>query len=260
MSKTDAYGLEGAHALVTGGGRGIGAAIALALGEKAARVSLLGRTEETLNGVYDRLQHKGAVAIGDVTNADMVATAIGHIEKQAGPIDILINNAGAVETSAFADTGHDLWQRMIAVNLTSVFTVTRLCISAMRKKGWGRIVNIASTAGLKGYAYVSAYCAAKHGVVGLTRALALELADSEITVNAVCPGYTDTDLLRGAAKRVAAATGLAEAGLIEQFRATNPQNRLIEPEEVAAAVIWLCSGDARGVTGQAIAVAGGEVM
>jgi NAD(P)-dependent dehydrogenase (short-subunit alcohol dehydrogenase family) len=254
------YQLKTAHALVTGGGRGIGAAIARALDAAGATVSVLGRNEEKLNGVRDSLTNKG-LAIGcDVTDGPQVKSAITAIEAEAGPIDILVNNAGAAASTPFASMSRDVWDQMLSVNLTSVFCMTQAVIPGLQKRGSGRIINIASTAGLKGYAYVTAYTAAKHGVVGLTRALALELAQTAITVNAICPGYTDTELLAGAAANISAKTGQSTQDIIKQFAASNPQNRLISPTEVASAVVWLCSNEASGMTGQAISISGGEVM
>jgi len=258
MAKT--YQLKSAHALVTGGGRGIGAAIAKALDEAGAKVSVLGRNEAKLNEVRDSLGHKGMAATCDVTDGSQVKSTIAAIEEEAGPIDILVNNAGAAASAPFAAMSDDVWDHMLAVNLTSVFSLTQAVMKGLQKRGAGRIINIASTAGLKGYPYVTAYTAAKHGVVGLTRALALELAQTDITVNAICPGYTDTELLAGAAENISAKTGQSTQDIIKQFAASNPQNRLISPTEVASAVVWLCSNEASGMTGQAISISGGEVM
>ncbi|HEY5789496.1 MAG TPA: SDR family oxidoreductase, partial [Gammaproteobacteria bacterium] len=178
----------------------------------------------------------------------------------AGPVEVLVNHAGAARSAPLQRTDLALWQQMLAVNLTGVFLCCRAVLPAMRERGWGRIVNVASTAGLRGYAYVGAYCAAKHGVIGLTRALALETAREGITVNAVCPGYADTEMTRATLENIRAKTGRsAEQALAELVR-FNPQGRLVAPAEVAAAVAWLCAPDSAAVTGQAVAVAGGEVM
>jgi NAD(P)-dependent dehydrogenase (short-subunit alcohol dehydrogenase family) len=260
MSDTARFEIDGAHALVTGGGSGIGAAIAWALSGAGARVSVLGRTERTLSDVLERLPNKGAAVVADVTENDSSEAALTSVTAHAGDVDILINNAGAVETAAFGRIDNEHWQRLLAVNLTSVFTMTRAVIGPMLKRGSGRIVNIASTAGLKGYAYVAAYCAAKHGVIGLTRALASETAQTGITVNAICPGYTDTGLLDRSARAVSEKTGQSEAGLKAQYASANPQNRLIDPQEVAAAALYLCGHEARGLTGQALSLSGGEIM
>jgi NAD(P)-dependent dehydrogenase (short-subunit alcohol dehydrogenase family) len=196
----------------------------------------------------------------DVTNEVDVGAAFAEARQTFGPVAILINNAGAADSAPFLRTSLELFQRMLDVNLIGTFLCSRAALPDMLEAGFGRIVNVASIAGLKGAAYVSAYCAAKHGVVGLTRALALETATKGITVNAVCPSYTDTDMVRDAIANIAQKTGRnteqAEAELVGK----NPQGRLIRPEEVAATVLWLCAPGTDAITGQAIAVAGGEVM
>ncbi len=247
--------LANRRALVTGGGRGIGAAIAASLTAQGAHVTVLGRTEATLKrAVADGIA--AAYRRADVTDpAAMQAAA-----DTAGPLDILVNNAGTAESVAFTRATRTHWDAMLAVNLTSAFTACRAVVPGMVARGQGRIVNIASTAGLRGYPYVAAYCAAKHGLIGLTRALALELATTGVTVNAVCPGFTDTDLVSSAVERVAASTGRAPAAVLEHFTRANPQGRLIAPQEVADVVLFLCRPGAGAMTGQSIAVAGGEVM
>ena len=237
--------LTGKHAVVTGGSRGIGAAIANALRSAGAVVTVLGRHTEPHADVADR---------------DAVDHAFRAIQTASGPVQILVNNAGQAESAPFLKTSQDLWRRMLAVNLDGAYHCTQAALPGMLDSGWGRIVNIASTAGLTGYGYVSAYCAAKHGVIGLTRALALELANKNITVNAVCPGFTETDLLREAVSNITAKTGRTEQEARTELASRNPQKRLVQPEEVANAVLWLCSPGSEAVTGQAIAVAGGEVL
>jgi NAD(P)-dependent dehydrogenase (short-subunit alcohol dehydrogenase family) len=252
--------LEGTHAVVTGAGRGIGAAIAAALDEAGARVALLGRD---IGRLAAQVANRGREAIAvpvDVADERSVASAFATLRERFPRIDILVNNAGLAESAPFAKTDRALWDRMLGVNLTGTYLCSREVLPAMSKQPFGRIVNIASTAGLVGYAYVSAYCAAKHGVVGLTRALALELAKTPVTVNAVCPGYTDTDIVRDAVANIIVKAGKSEADARAALTARNPQGRMIRPEEVASTVLWLCSAGAASVTGQAIAVAGGEIQ
>jgi 3-hydroxybutyrate dehydrogenase len=246
-----AVGLE---AVVTGGGRGIGRAVAMALTEAGARVTVLGRSEQPLAALVEA-GHASAYAVADVTDEAALTRALQALPR----CDILINVAGGVETAPFLKTDGGLLRRMLALNLESVATATRAVLPGMVERGFGRVVSVASTAGLKGYAYVSAYCAAKHAVVGLTRALAVEVARSGVTVNAVCPGYTDTDLVRESIDRIAAKTGRTAQQALSALTRANPQGRLVTPEEVADAVVWLCGREAGAVTGQAIAVAGGEV-
>ena len=244
------------HAVITGGGSGIGAAIAKAMAEAGARVTLLGRNAERLRNKAQELGIESQVT--DVTDRGQVATAFAAAAEQNGTVTILVNNAGAAEAMPFGKMDDALWDSLIAVNLTGVYNCTKAAIGAMAEAGSGRVVNIASTAALTGYAYVSAYCAAKHGVVGLTRALALEYATKGVTVNAVCPGYTNTEIIEKAIDKIVAATGRSRDEALAEMINDNPQRRLIEPEEVAATVMWICQQES--ITGQAIAVAGGEVM
>jgi 2-hydroxycyclohexanecarboxyl-CoA dehydrogenase len=248
------------HALVTGAGQGIGAAIALALAADGARVTLLGRRAEPLQALAAQQPGQMQWVQADVTDAAQLETAIEQARQRFGPVQILINNAGQAASAPLLKTSAELWQQMLAVNLTGTFLGCQAALPDMLQTGWGRIVNIASTAGLKGYAYVSAYCAAKHGVIGLTRALAQEVAQKGISVNAVCPGYTDTPLLDDSLQRMMAKTGRSEADLRAELAQGNPQARLILPEQVAQTVRWLCSEAASAVHGQAIAVDGGETM
>jgi len=254
--------LAGRHAVVTGGGRGIGAAIAAALAGEGATVSVLGRDPARLDA---RVQSLGGgtraqgVAV-DVTDEASVKSAFAAVRARFGRVDILVNNAGQAGSAPLAKTDLALWQRMLAANLTGTFLCTREALPEMTARGAGRIVNVASTAGLVGYAYVAAYCAAKHGVVGLTRAAALECAKTGVTVNAVCPGYTETDMVGDAVANIVAKTGKTESEARAALVARNPQGRMVRPEEVASAVLWLCLPASSSITGQAIAVAGGEVM
>lgn len=261
MSTATAF-LKGRHAVVTGGGRGIGAAIAAALAGQGARITLMGRTLATLEAEAARLRHLTEVNCQsmDVGDADSVNAAFSSAAGALGPVAILVNNAGQAASAPFVKTDLALWQRMLAVNLTGTYLGIRAALPGMLDQGWGRVVNIASTASLKGYAYIAAYCAAKHGVLGLTRALAAELAHKPVTVNAVCPGYTETDIVRETLANIQAKTGRSLDEARSELVKHNPQGRLVQPEEVANAVLWLCQPGAESVTGQAISVSGGETM
>jgi NAD(P)-dependent dehydrogenase (short-subunit alcohol dehydrogenase family) len=249
--------LAGSHALVTGASGGIGGAIAFALAAAGARVSLAGRKAAALSALADGLGgHRGATAVFDVTDEKAVGEGVAAVRAAAGPIHILVNNAGTARSASFAQTDAALWSQMLAVNLTGSYLVTRAVAGEMLTRRAGRIVNIASTAGLAGYPYVSAYVAAKHGLVGLTRALALEFGRQGVTVNAVCPGYTETPMLEAAVANIAAKTGRSDAEARRTLAASNPGGRLVTPEEVADVVLWLVSPGASAITGQAITVAG----
>ncbi len=254
--------LRAEHAVVTGAGRGIGASVARALASQGAKLSLLGRNRDSLDKIAAELKSSTEtfVAVADVTDASALNAAFTGAREQFGPITILVNNAGQARSAPLHVGDDSLWNEMLAVNLTGVYRCIRCALPDMLQAGRGRIVNIASTAGLTGYAYVTAYSAAKHGVIGLTRSLAIELARKNITVNAVCPGYTDTDLSREAIANIQAKTGRDEAAVRGILTARNPQARLIAPEEVAQTVLWLCTNDVGSITGQSIAVAGGELM
>jgi 3-hydroxybutyrate dehydrogenase len=250
--------LAGKHAFVTGGGRGIGRAVAAALARAGAAVTVIGRTEAPLREVVAAGEAAGC-GVADVTDVVEVKRQMTAAEAARGPIAILINNAGSVESGPFIKADPSVFRAMWNVHLMGAVYATQAVLPGMIERGFGRIVNVASTAGLKGYAYVSAYCAAKHALVGLTRALAAETAARGVTVNAVCPGYTDTDLVRDSIKSVAAKTGRPQADVLAEYQKDAPIGRLIRPEEVAAAVVYLCSPEAAAVTGTTLAIAGGEM-
>lgn len=263
MAEDGAY-LRGLHAVVTGGGRGIGAAVAEELARLGAALTLMGRDRDRLEArareVASRWRVEAGAAVCDVADEGSVAAAFAEARARRGDPHVLVNNAGQSEGVAFAETTREVWDRMLAVNLTGVFLCTREVLPAMLAAGAGRVVNVASTAGLRGYSRTAAYTAAKHGVVGLTRALALETAKRGITVNAVCPGYTETDMARAAVDGLARARGITPEEARAMIARPIPRGTLILPEEVANAVGWLCSPGASAVTGQAIVVAAGEVM
>lgn len=252
------------HAFITGAGSGIGKAIALALAESGHVVSLAGRRAAPLQIVRDEIRAASGEAFVhdgfDVTDAAAVERGIAAAIARAGDIAVLVNCAGEAPSAPFEKTDFALWQRVLSINLTGVYIVTQAALASVRRAGNGRIVNVASTAGLTGYAYVSAYCASKHGVIGLTRALALELARTDVTVNAVCPGFTDTPLIDGALDTISEKTGRSRDEARASLARSNPQGRLVAPGEVAHTVLWLASEKATAITGQAIAVAGGEVL
>jgi NAD(P)-dependent dehydrogenase (short-subunit alcohol dehydrogenase family) len=250
--------LKGRHALVTGGGRGIGRAVAARLAKAGATVTIVGRSPATLEqAIMQGDAHAAAVA--DVTDHRAVQTAVQEAVARYGPVDLMIANAGAAASAPFLKSGPEVFRQMLDVNLLGVTNMAQAVLGSMSERGFGRIVAVASTAGLKGYPYVSAYCAAKHAVVGFVRALALETAKAGVTVNAVCPGFTDTDLVAESLDRIMAKTNRTREEALGELVKHNPQGRLIDPSEIADAVLWLCGEGARSVTGQAIVVAGGEI-
>ncbi|MEA2979883.1 MAG: hypothetical protein QOF09_1706 [Alphaproteobacteria bacterium] len=250
--------LHGRHALVTGGGRGIGRAIAAALSEAGAAVTIAGRNEKSLADVVGQGEAAGYV-VADVTDAKAVDSGVRQAVAARGPIDLLIANAGGAESAPFMKTSPDQFRHLFELNVMGVVHATRAVLASMRERRGGRIVAIASTAGLKGYGYVSAYCSAKHAVVGLVRSLAVETAASGVTVNAVCPGYTDTELVQESLARISAKTGRSRVDALGSLLKDTPLGRLVKPQEVAAAVLYLCSPEASAVTGTTLVVAGGEI-
>lgn len=249
--------LSGQHALITGGGTGVGAAIARCLSEAGASVTIAGRRLEPLQALADQYPRMQALTC-DVTDEASVEALFASAPETFGPVTIAIANAGAAQSAPIGKTDLALWQSSLAVNLTGAFLTARTALPPMRKAKEGRIIFIASTAGLKGYAYVAPYCAAKHGVIGLTKAMALEVARDGITVNAICPGFTETPLLRDSITNIMEKTGRDEASARASLVASNPQGRFIQPEEIAATTLWLCAKSSGSITGQAISVSGGE--
>jgi NAD(P)-dependent dehydrogenase (short-subunit alcohol dehydrogenase family) len=249
--------LAGKHALVTGGGSGIGASIATTLACAGACVTIIGRRRDALEQTAAGAANMFAV-VSDVTDGESIAKLYKQAETARGHFDIVVSNAGNVESAPAEKITPALWSKTLDVNLTGAFFSVKPALAGMRKRRWGRIVFIASTAGLKGYAYVAAYVAAKHGVVGLARALAVETAKDGITVNAVCPGYAETPLLEQAVRLIALKTGRSEAEARNALAASNPQSRIIAPQEIANVVLWLCAAESAAITGQAISVSGGE--
>ncbi len=248
----------GKHAFVTGGGSGIGLAIARALALAGWQVTMTGRNKEKLEAATKAIGSAHFETF-DVTDAEAFSAAVRSVQKARGPVQLLVNNAGGVSSASFEKTNLAAWRQTIDLNLMGTVHGIQAVLPQMKQNGWGRIVNVASTAGLTGYRYVSAYVAAKHAVMGLTKALALELAKTGITINAVCPGYTDTDVIASAVKAISKSSGRTETEALASFAAANPQGRLVKPEEVAAAVLWLASDDAAAVNGIALPIAGGEV-
>lgn len=256
--------LQNKVALITGGGRGIGRAIAFALAQEGAHVAVLARTAEQIERVAAGLATDYGVktmhAECDVSVKESVEHAFASVQESLGPVDILVNNAGIAESAPLVKTSDELWERHLAINLNGAFYCTRAALPAMFERGWGRIINIASIAGKTGAAYITAYTASKHAVVGLTRSLAMEVATRGVTVNAICPGYVETDMAAQAMANITNKTGKSVDEARDILNQMSPQNRLITPEEVAALALLLATDEGRGINGQAINIDGGSVL
>lgn len=257
--------LQNRTAFITGGGRGIGRAIAFAFAREGAKVAVVARTAAEVSRVAREVQDECGVQTFatecDVTSKESIERAFrSAVEHLKSEIDILVNNAGIAESALFIRTTDELWQRHLDTNLSGTFYCARVALPSMIESGWGRIINVASIAGKTGAPYIAAYAASKHGVLGLTRSLALEIADKGITVNAICPGWVDTDMTMRGIENITAKTGRSSEEALDAIKSMSPQNRLITPEEVAALSVLLASEEGRGITGQAINVDGGTVQ
>lgn len=254
--------LKSSHVLITGAGKGIGRAIALEMSQHASKLTLIGRNEKNLKEVQSLVEKNCTVQIleCDITIEKSVQATFAKAVSSFGPIAVLVNNAGQAQSASFQKTTLANLRAMLDVNLNGAFLCIQAVIEEMLKLKYARVINIASTAAQKGYPYVSAYVAAKHGVLGLTRSLALEFAKSRITFNAICPGFADTDIVSESLKTITAKTNISREDALQELVKNNPQLRLIAPDEVAQQVLWLCHDLSQSINGQALSIAGGEVM
>ena len=252
--------LNGKTALITGGGRGIGREIALTFAREGARIAVAARSAEQVEQVAGEIGNNAIALVCDVSDSESVKRMFDDMRERLGDADILVNNAGIAESATFVNTTDELWHRHISINLSGTFYCTRAALPAMLKKGWGRVINVASIAAKTGAPYVAAYTASKHGVLGLTRTLALEVATAGITVNAICPGYVETEMVSRGIDQITKKTGRSAEEALDALKKMSPQNRLVTAEEVAAVALLLASDEGRGINGQGINVDGGTVQ